>query len=161
MSKRRVGVVCLGGTFDHFHVGHEALLLKAFEVGEKVVIGVTSDPFVEAMGKRHSIQPYNDRVEAVRLFLRKQGVESRAVFVPLDDPYGPAATDSEIDGIVVSEETAPRTEEINEIRRKRGLQPLQVFRINTVLAEDGKRISSTRIRLGEIDREGRIITKKD
>jgi len=161
MTKRRIGVVCLGGTFDHFHIGHEALLLRAFEVGEKVVIGITSDLFVETLGKRYNIQPYNDRVEAVRCFLRKQGVESRAVFVPLDDSYGPAATDGEIDGIVVSDETAPRTEEINEIRRKRRLQPLQVFHINTVLAKDGKRISSTRIRLGEIDREGHIVAKKD
>jgi pantetheine-phosphate adenylyltransferase len=159
MEKQRLSVVCLGGTFDRFHRGHKAMLLKAFEVGEKVVIGVSSNAFVE--NKKHRIQPYEKRVEAIKRFLRQRGLLDRAVFVPLDDPYGPAVTDGEIEGIVVSEETEPRTEEINEARAEKGLQPLKVFRIAMVLAEDGKRISSTRIRLGEIDREGRTTAKKN
>ena len=41
--------VCLGGTFDLLHAGHEALLAKAFAIGDKeVIIGITSD----AMAKR-------------------------------------------------------------------------------------------------------------
>ena len=160
MEKQRLSVVCLGGTFDRFHRGHEAMLLKAFEVGEKVVIGVSSDAFVENMNKKHRIQPYKKRLEAIKHFLRQRELLDRAVFVPLDDPYGPAVTDGELEGIVVSEETEPRTEEINEAREGKGLQPLKVFCIAMVLAEDGKRISSTRIRLREIDREGRTMTKK-
>ena len=39
--------VAVGGTFDQLHRGHRALLGKAFEVGDKVVIGLTSDAFVE------------------------------------------------------------------------------------------------------------------
>ncbi|RLI33480.1 phosphopantetheine adenylyltransferase [Candidatus Bathyarchaeota archaeon] len=159
MDAKRLGVVCVGGTFDRLHRGHEALLLRAFEVGEKVVIGVSSDAFVGRMQKGHEVQPYEERVEEVRRFLREKGLEGRTIFVPLEDPYGPAVTDEGIEGIVVSEETAPVAEEINEIRRQRGMRPLEVFRIETVLAEDGRPISSTRIRLGEIDRRGRILRR--
>ena len=44
--------VATGGTFDHIHAGHRRLLEKSFEVGEEVVIGLTSDEFVAKMGKR-------------------------------------------------------------------------------------------------------------
>ena len=160
MCGRRVKIVCVGGTFDRLHRGHEALLLRAFEVGERVVIGVSSDAYVESMRKKHKVQPYEERVERIRRFLEERELGGRAVFVPLDDPYGPAVTDSRIEGIVVSEETEPRVKEINEIRRSKGMRPLKAFQIDTVLAENGKPISSTRIRLGEIDREGRVVGKK-
>ncbi len=37
--------VAVGGSFDPFHKGHRELLTKAFEIGEKVFIGVVSDKF--------------------------------------------------------------------------------------------------------------------
>ena len=40
---KKYGKVCLGGTFDRIHIGHEKLLKMAFEVGEEVIIGLTSD----------------------------------------------------------------------------------------------------------------------
>jgi pantetheine-phosphate adenylyltransferase len=77
--------------------------------------------------------------------------------VKLNDAYGPAISDSKIDAIVVSEETKARAAEINEIRKKRGLPALEIIVIPFVLAEDGKPISTTRIRAGEIDEEGRVL----
>ena len=44
--KEKYDLVATGGTFDVIHVGHLALLSKAFEVGKKVIIGVSSDAFV-------------------------------------------------------------------------------------------------------------------
>jgi pantetheine-phosphate adenylyltransferase len=38
-------VVATGGTFDEIHTGHVMLLAKAFEVGNKVIIGISSDEF--------------------------------------------------------------------------------------------------------------------
>lgn len=159
MGEQRIEIVCIGGTFDHLHLGQEDLILKAFEVGESVVIGVSSDAFVESMRKGHEIQPYEERVEEIWRLLREKGLEERAFLVPLDDPYGPSVKNRRIRGIVVSEETKPKADEINKIRKSKGMRPLIVFQIDIVLAENGRPISSTRIRLGEIDREGRILDK--
>jgi pantetheine-phosphate adenylyltransferase len=57
----------------------------------------------------------------------------------------------------VSEETEPTAEVINQMRVERGLRPLLMFVITMVLAEDGKPISSTRIRRQEVDRYGHLI----
>jgi pantetheine-phosphate adenylyltransferase len=58
---------------------------------------------------------------------------------------------------VVSDETRPGALEINETRKKNGLKTLEIISIPLVLADDQKPISSTRIKKGEIDKEGRIL----
>ncbi|MCK4933838.1 adenylyltransferase/cytidyltransferase family protein, partial [Candidatus Bathyarchaeota archaeon] len=65
--------VAVGGTFDEFHKGHRALLEKAFEVGEKVMIGLCTDDFVDKMKKPHVIAPFAVRLEELKGFLRKKG----------------------------------------------------------------------------------------
>jgi pantetheine-phosphate adenylyltransferase len=150
-------VVAVGGTFDEFHKGHRALLKKAFEVGEKALIGVCTDDLVDKLRKPHEIAPFAVRVEELKGFLRKHGWLERAEIVPLYDPYGLALTSKHIEAIVVSQETEPRAHEINEKRKANNLQPLNVVVINMVLAENSSPISTTRIRRLEIDREGRIL----
>ena len=46
----------------------------------------------------------------------------------------------------------------NAQREAKGFPPLEVVTIDYVMAEDGRPISSTRIREGEIDSEGRLKT---
>ncbi|MBS7638685.1 pantetheine-phosphate adenylyltransferase [Candidatus Bathyarchaeota archaeon] len=153
----RLKLVSVGGTFDALHIGHHALLLEAFNVADRVIIGLTSDEFARAMHKDHHVDCYEKRLRELKQFLSENGLLERAEIIPLDDPYGPTIDSEEMEGIVVSEETEWRAEEINQLRTKRGLKPLLIFCIKMVLAEDGKPVSSTRIRRQEVDRFGRLI----
>ncbi len=149
--------VAVGGTFDEFHRGHRALLKKAFEVGNHVLIGLCSDDFVKKLKKPHRIAAYEKRLEELKNFLGKRGVLERAEIVPLNDPYGVTVSKNRLDAIVVSEETEPRAREINDKRKRNGFPILKIVVIDMVLAEDYFPISSTRIWLEEIDREGHLL----
>ena len=155
--KKKFETVAAGGTFDEFHKGHRALLKKAFEVGNHVLIGLCSDDFVKKLRKPYKILPYEKRLEELKNFLRKRGVLERAEIFPLNDPYGVTVSRNRLDAIVVSRETEPRAHEINEKRKSKGMPPLKVVVINMILAEDYFPIASTRIWLGEIDREGHLL----
>ena len=154
---RRLLLVSVGGTFDVLHKGHWFLLEEAFNVGDSVVIGLSTDEFAQRLKKPHKIDCYEKRLQDLRTFLEERGLEKRAEIVPLNDPYGPTIESDEIEGIVVSEETEPRAEEINGLRVARGRRPLLIIVITMVLAEDGKPITSTRIRRQEVDRYGKLI----
>lgn len=147
----------MGGTFDEFHKGHRALLKKAFEVGNCVLIGLCADDFVKKLGKPHKIAPYEKRLEELKSFLRKRGVLARVEIVPLNDSYGVTVSRNSLDAIVVSKETEPRAHEINEKRRSKGRPSLEIVVIDMILAEDYFPISSTRIWLMEIDHEGHLL----
>ena len=147
----------MGGTFDVLHRGHRSLLRRAFEVGQKVIIGVTSDSFARSLHKPHRVDAYMARRRDLERLLRKWGVLSRARIVTLTDRYGPTSRDPEIQALVVSKHTAKTAYEINKRRRSKGLRALKIILIDLILAQDKHIISSTRIRRGRIDREGRII----
>ena len=53
------------GTFDLFHIGHLRLLERARSLGERLVVGVSSEEFNSIKGK-HSIIPYEHRAAIVR-----------------------------------------------------------------------------------------------
>ena len=149
--------VAVGGTFDKLHRGHKALLCKAFEIGEKVVIGLSSDEFVSKMDKPHKTALYAERQKELQVFLEKNGLTERAEIVPLKDPYGLTLSGKGLDALVVSKETESITGKINKIRVEAGLSPLKIVAISMVPAENCSPISTTRIRSGEIDRNGHLL----
>ncbi len=152
--------VMVGGTFDYFHDGHRALLKRAFEIGERVVVGVCSDQMQELLRKDSAgIRPLAVRVHSVLSFVNELGALERTELVILNDPLGPATEDPEAEAIVVSPETRKGAEEINRRRREKGLKPLHVVEVPWVLAEDGTPISAIRIRYGEMDEHGKILKK--
>lgn len=157
--KNKFKAVAVGGTFDEFHKGHRALLLKAFEVGEKVFIGLTTDSLVQRLGKLHKISTYDFRLEELRGFLRDHGLLEWAEIMPLQDAYGITLSRGCIDALVVSRETEKTAHEINKKRKEKGLAPLSIIVIDMVPAYNSEPISTTRIRHGEIDREGQILVK--
>lgn len=155
--EREFSSVAVGGTFDEFHKGHRALIRKAFDVGGRVLIGLCTDEFAVKIWKHHHISAYERRLEELREFLAKEGVLNRAEIIPLDDPYGVTLSRGCVEAIVVSRETEPVAREINVLRKRRGLPPLEVIVIQMVPAENHVAISTTRIRRGEIDKEGHML----
>ena len=149
--------VAVGGTFDEFHRGHKILLMKAFEIGELVLIGLCTDEFAEKMGKPHVTASYKERLKELKAFLEALNLSDKAEIIPLNDPYGKTLTDKCIEALVVSEETEKIAMKINQKRSEVQLPPLTIVTISMVPAENFKPISTTRIRKGEIDREGHML----
>jgi pantetheine-phosphate adenylyltransferase len=156
---RKFKVVAVGGTFDELHKGHRALLMKAFEVGEHILIGLCSDKLVESLMKPHVTAPYNERLRELKEFLNKTGFLERAEIMPLNDPFGITLSEGCLEALVVSRETEPMARRINAERARKGLKQLEIVVIDMVPSENHAPISTTRIRRGEIDREGRIIKR--
>jgi inosine/xanthosine triphosphatase len=147
--------VCMGGTFDVIHRGHRALLSTAFEVGDEgVFVGVTSDEMASSMRDR-DVRSHEERAGDIRAFAEEHGWADRAEVAPIDDPVG-RALEPVFDTIVVSTETQGGAQHVNRRRRERGREPLDVVVAPLVLAEDGRRISATRIREGAIDAHGTL-----
>lgn len=150
-------LVVVGGTFDGIHRGHEAILRRAFEVGEKVVIGLTTDAYVKKF-KKLKISGYAEREKKLKAWLREQGWLERTEVVSIDDPFEPAASMPITNAaLLVTLENKDRGEEINRRRRQRNLTPFALIEIPLVLAQDSTPISATRIRNGEIDKKGNLI----
>lgn len=157
MTDRPFNLVAVAGTFDRLHRGHKELLKTAFKVGRRVVIGITSDEMVARSKLDADISNYIDRKSKLEKWIKEEGLHKQADFdiIMISDVYGTAIYDENLEALVVSEETVQRALTINRIRISRGLKPLTLVVVPMILAYDGRPISSTRIRRGEIDEEGR------
>jgi pantetheine-phosphate adenylyltransferase len=152
-------LVCIGGTFDVLHQGHKQLITTACKTaGEHgfVFIGITTGTFAQ---KRRTVSSFEQRKTAIENYLLQQKKTPRFIIGPIQDRYGPSIN-GEFDAIVVSPETRPVAEEINEKRRQLGKKPLQIVVIPFVLAEDNRPISSTRIRRKEMNEEGTLLKEE-
>ena len=157
---KRFRKVAVGGTFDRLHKGHIRLIEKALEMGSSVILGLTTDEMLKSYPKKHDVTIFSERLRDLLNYLTRLGVISRVRVVPLNDLYGPTIVDREIEALIVSAETSSRGDEINEIRRKKGFQPMRIIIVDTVMADDGLPISTSRIRKSEIDREGHLIVQE-
>ncbi|MFZ2024736.1 MAG: pantetheine-phosphate adenylyltransferase [Microgenomates group bacterium] len=165
--------VC-GGTFDHFHSGHVALLTEAFHIATHVTIGLTTDKYVShykydeenisgvaCASCSSTIQSYGKRKQHLEAWLQTQGFAGRVTIVPIDDAYGPTVkkntASQAMDVLVASDDTNGGAIMINEKRKAVGLSVLPIHTIHMLLAEDTKPISATRIRNQEIDEKGTLV----
>ena len=152
----RFHLAVLGGTFDHLHVGHQALLASAFSVGDEVAIGLTTDGFVARHPKPAGTrtQRYAARRASLVRWLRANYPSRKWRVVPLDNPFG-GSLEPGVGVLVVSRDTERGGRAVNRERRRLGRPAVPVVRVPLVLADDLEPVSSRRVRAGAIGPDGR------
>jgi len=154
MSK--FSLIAMGGTFDIIHHGHITLLSTAFDISEKVIIGLTSDEFVQKKGK-NPIHKYDERLKNLTSIIFKKFPNSYFEISQLNNDFGPAVFEKEVQALVVSDETKNQGNILNKLRTEGNLSPVEIIVVPMTLAKDGKRISTTRIKNSEIDSDGNLL----
>lgn len=145
----------VGGTFDHIHLGHKALLRRAFETSQIVVIGLTSDTYAASEGKKIE-HDFEFRKAQLTKFLGAAYPRRKYLITKLESKFGAGIFTKDIEAIVVSTETLPSVKSANLKRAQSGIPEMKVEVVPMIVAKDGSRISSTRIRAGEMDEEGNL-----
>ena len=150
-------LVAMGGTFDIIHRGHLTLLSNAFSISDKVIIGLTSDELAKKKGKV-TTNKYEQRLENLTSVISKEFPNSSFQISKLENDFGPAVLEKDVEALVVSDETNHQGNVLNELRAEKDLPPVQIISVPMFLAKDGTRISSTRIKNSEIDSEGNLLS---
>lgn len=141
-----------GGTFDLFHFGHEDFLLSISKVSEKIIIGITSDEF---SAEKLTYEKFDVRKKSVEKFVHENKIN--AEIIKIDDIYGPTLSNKySFDSLFVTADSIKGAEKINERRKELELNPLEITIIPLYKTPDGKTLSSTRIKNGEVNRKGEL-----
>lgn len=157
---KNFNLIGCGGTFDLLHKGHRDFLHFALSISNRVLIGLSTDKYSHER-KEHIFEPYAIRKENLEKFLDEEDAGARVEIASLDSVYIPKLWDHlPIEAILVTKDSQKGAEEINRIRLEAGKPELQIVMVPIDLAEDGLPISSSRIREGNIDREGKLWVKK-
>lgn len=64
--RAKMKTVITYGTYDLLHIGHIRLLERAKELGDYLIVGVTSDSFDRQRGKLNVKQTLSERIESIR-----------------------------------------------------------------------------------------------
>jgi len=155
MSK--FSLIAMGGTFDIIHRGHLTLLTNAFEISDKVIIGLTSDEFVQEKGK-NTIHKYDERLKNLLSLIFKEFPNVFFEISQLNNDFGPAVLEKDVQALIVSDETSNQGNLLNILRSKNNLPPVEIIIVPMFLAKDGIRISTTRIKNSEIDSDGNLLS---
>jgi pantetheine-phosphate adenylyltransferase len=151
--------ICLGGTFDPLHRGHRTLFDTAIDLlGDGTLfIGLTSNRFAVGSRYKQEIRDYAAREKDIRDYLEGRAVDY--TIVEINERYGTAHLNEEFEAIVVSKETYALALEINQERKKNGLEGMHIFVVDLVRNKQGDVIKGTLIRKGDMDPEG--VTPED
>ena len=144
---KKYHVVVCGGTFDLLHEGHKDFINFALSISKKVIIGLTSDKYIEQYKKDRGVEQYDTRKKNLEIYLNSINKLDHVKIIPIDDRFGPTVNNElHIDALAVTKGTEETGREINEKRVGLGLSflPLEVF--DLTLTNGGNPISSTAIR---------------
>lgn len=154
---KKFNLVAMGGTFDIIHKGHITLLSEAFSISFKVIIGLTSDELAFKKGKKlHNL--FDQRLKTLEKIIKTNFPNSSFEISKLDNDFGPAVLERDVQALIVSEETSNQGEVLNNLRKQKNLPLVDVVIVPMILAKDGNRISTTRIKSKEIDSDGNLLS---
>ncbi|MDP2641200.1 MAG: DUF359 domain-containing protein [Candidatus Yanofskybacteria bacterium] len=154
MTETRYKAIGIGGTFDHFHKGHEKFILFAAYLASHLHIGVTEPALTLQKPFAAACEEYGTRARQVSEFCEKRGIPH--TIIPLPDIYGPTLEDTSIEALCVTEDTLPGGHLINKARAERGLPILPIHVCGYELNEAGNPLHSADIRAGFVNRQGRL-----
>ncbi len=130
------------GTFDLFHVGHVNLLRRLRSLGDRLVVGLSTDEFNLGKGKK-TVVPYHQRAEVLRAVRYVDGVfpetcweqknddirrEQASIFAMGDDWAGKFDHLKEIVEVIY----LPRTEGISTTNLKIVMSAFQMEKIEAI-----------------------------
>lgn len=144
----------LGGTFDHFHKGHQAFLLFASQLAEHLVIGITTPEMITHKKFNAQIQSYEERADTVKSFTKN--FFNTVDVIPLTDPFGPTLIGSNVEALAATTATKAGAEAVNQKRKSLGLTELPIHTCELENDENGQPLASERIRAGKINRLGKV-----
>lgn len=103
---------------------------------KSITIGVTDVNMIKNKILWELIKPVQERQNLVKDFVVDIFDDIDYKIVPINDPFGPAIEDSSLECIVVSEETKRGGDKINEIRKEKNMNLLQIVSIQLVASTD-------------------------
>lgn len=152
--KKRFQLVALGGSFDHFHLGHEQFIKFASELGQELLIGVTKPHLIANKNCAHSLESLRIRKAEVKHFCKINHIQVR--LIELDDVYGTTLENPQVDALAVTVETQGGADKINQARKVMSLPVLPIFIMDLIKDEAGLTLHSDRIRAGQVNRQGQV-----
>ena len=151
--------VVFAGTFDHLHEGHKHIIRTAFRLSKIVALGLTTDQMLAYKSDRRLIQKYDERYAELEKFIQSEFDIERASIFPIETTEGGADKMKDLDALIVSDEigVVQNAFDINQLRVDNGLPRFHIIVIPRVRTDDGRPLSSSRIRRGEIFHEDELI----
>jgi cytidyltransferase-like protein len=145
---------CMGGTFDHMHLGHKLLITQACLVtNEMLHIGITGDALLQKKAYSEFLETFERRKSHVLNFISVLYPHIKVNIFELSDPIGIAGTDPKIEACVLTREVEKGGKMINDARAKNGLGSLDLLFVDMILADAdsseknySNKLSSTNIR---------------
>lgn len=154
---KKYKLAACGGTFDLFHFGHKEFLESIFKASEKIIIGITSDKF---SFDKSAYENFNTRKKSVEKFIKTNQINAQ--ILKIDDIYGPTLSEKyPFDALFVTNDSESGADKINAKRKGLGLPLLKIIKVPLYKTSDGKTLSSTRIKNGQISRDGKKYIDED
>jgi len=149
----------LAGTFDHLHQGHKSFIQTALNQSKTVFCGLTTKWVEKNKTLATALQSFNQRYSSLKKFLKTEQQGKKVKIFPLNDCFGPAIYQPSLEAIAATKESLAGAQLVNKKRKENNLSPLPIIISPLIRAQDKKIISSTRIRLGEINRQGLVYSQ--